>query len=236
MKSNSRVLGVILARGGSKGVPKKNIKPLSGKPLIGYTIEAALKSEIFDRVVVSTDSFEIAAVAKSLGAEIPFMRPDELSGDSVWSRDCVKHAVLECEKIYKERYDYVIELPCVAPLRDENHIKEAYHILTTKDCDSVTSVTQMQDKHPVRMKRIVDGLLKDFTSEFPEGEGSRRQDLEPCYIRNGAIYAMTRDCIVERFSRHGDRCIPYIMEENKSVNIDTILDFKLAEILVNEQN
>lgn len=229
-------IGVILARGGSKGIPNKNIKPIKGKPLIAYTIEAGLKSKVFDELVVSTDSKKIVTIAKEFGALVPFIRPDELAGDSVWSRDALKHAVLESEKIFNKKYNYVIELPCIAPLRNEVHIKEAYEKLTENKSDSVTSVVQMGDKHPVRMKRIVNGLLQDFTTEFPEGEGSRRQDLEPCYIRNGAIYAMTRDCIVNKFSRHGDSCRPYIMDDESSVNIDAIIDFKLAEILINEKN
>jgi D-3-phosphoglycerate dehydrogenase / 2-oxoglutarate reductase len=231
-----KVLGIILARGGSKGIPKKNIKPLQGKPLIAYTIEAALKSKVFDELVISTDSEEIATIAKEFGAQVPFMRPDELAGDTVWSRDALKHAVLESEKIYGKTYDYVIELPCIAPLRNEVHIKEAYDLLAENKADSVTSVAMMGDKHPVRMKRIVDGILKDFTTEFPEGEGSRRQDLEPCYIRNGAIYAMTRDTIIEKFSRHGDGSRPYVMDDESSINIDTMLDFKLAEILIDEKS
>lgn len=230
------VLGVTLARGGSKGIPKKNIKLINGKPLIAYTIEAAIASNIFDEYIVSTDSIEIAEVSKSYGALVPFMRPDELAGDNVWSRDALKHAVLESEHIFNKRYDYVIELPCIAPLRNSQHIKEAFDKLVDTKADSVTAVTLMGDKHPVRMKRIVNDTLKDFTTEFPEGEGSRRQDLEPCYIRNGSIYAMTRECIVEKFSRHGDVCRPYIMEEKYSVNIDSIIDFKLAEILLNEKN
>ena len=231
-----KVLGVILARGGSKGIPKKNIKLLNRKPLIAYTIESALESRIFDELIVSTDSEEIAEISRKYGAKVPFMRPPELAGDEVWSRDALKHAVLECEKIYKKRYDYVIELPCIAPLRNAVHIREAFDKLVSTKADSVTSVVQMGDKHPVRMKRIVNDRLKDFTTEFPEGEGSRRQDLEPCFIRNGAIYAMTRDCIVKKFSRHGDICRPYIMDEKSSINIDTVLDFKLAEILLNEKN
>lgn len=231
-----KTLGVILARGGSKGIPKKNIKPIHGKPLIAYTIEAALKSKVFDELVISTDSEEIANIAKEYGAQVPFMRPDELAGDTVWSRDALKHAVLESEKIYQKTYDYVMELPCIAPLRNEVHIKEAFELLAENKADSVTSVAMMGDKHPVRMKRIADGILKDFTTEFPEGEGSRRQDLEPCYIRNGAIYAMTRDTIVEKFSRHGDGSRPYIMDDESSINIDTMLDFKLAEILIDEKS
>ena len=231
-----KVLGIILARGGSKTIPKKNIKTLNGKPLMAYTIDNALKSDVFDDFIVSTDDADIASVALEYGAKVPFMRPDELSGDTIWSRDAVKHAVLECEKIYDKKYDYVMELPCTAPLRNENHIREAYQMLISNDVDSVTSVTRMVDKHPVRMKRIVDNNLEDFCKEFPEGEGSRKQDLEPCYIRNGAIYSMTRDCIVEKFSRHGDKCMPYVMDEDVSVNIDTIVDFKLAEILMKEKN
>lgn len=228
------VLGLTLARGGSKGIPKKNIKLINNKPLIAHTIEAALNSNIFTDYIVSTDSLEIAAVSRQYGAKTPFIRPDELSGDTVLSRDCVKHAVLECEKIYNIKYDYVIELPCVAPLRNHIHIQEVFEQLISTGADSVISVVQMQDKHPVRMKRIIDSKLYDFCKEYPEGEASRRQDLEPCYLRNGAIYSMTRDCIVKKFSRHGDISMAYIMDENVSVNVDTMLDFKLAEVLLKE--
>ena len=229
---NYKVLGVTLARGGSKGIPKKNIYSVNKSPLIGYTIDAALGAHLFTNYIVSTDCEKIADVANLLGADVPFMRPDELSGDNIWSRDALKHAVLECEEIYNITYDYVIELPCVSPLRTSEHILEAFDLMIREQSDSVTSVAMMQDKHPVRMKRIVDGCLQDFCKEFPEGEGSRRQDLEPCYIRNGAIYAMTRNCIVEDFSRHGDRCLAYIMDDNSSINIDTMNDLRLAEIIL----
>lgn len=230
-----KVLGVTLARGGSKGIPKKNIKLLNNKPLIAHTIEAALDSDIFTNYVVSTDSEEIAEIAIAYGAEVPFMRPDELAQDHIWSRDALKHAVLECEEIYGIRYDYVIELPCVAPLRKSIHIRESFEKLVRSECDSVTSFTQVHDKHPVRMKRVHNDKISDFCKEFPEGESSRRQDLELCYVRNGAIFAMTRDCIVESFSRHGNDCRPYVMSEMESVNIDTMIDFKLAEILLREK-
>jgi len=230
-----KILGVTLARGGSKGVPKKNIRNIDGKPLIAYTIDAALKSGVFSHYVVSTDSKEIAKISEARGALVPFMRPQRLSGDGVWSRDALKHAVIECEKIYNIKYDYVVELPCVAPLRTEEHIEDAVTKLVNSGAHSVTSVVKMQDKHPVRMKRIVDDRIEDFCKEHPEGEGSRRQDLEPCYIRNGAIYSMTRDCIVKQFSRHGRICRPYIMDERSSVNIDSWNDLKLAEILLKDR-
>jgi len=227
-----KTLAVILARGGSKGIPKKNIVDLNGAPLIYYTIKAALDSKVFDEVVVSTDCAEIASVAQFYGAEVPFMRPDELSQDHIWSRDALKHAVLECENIFDKTYDYVVELPCVAPLRNALHIREAHKKLVITGADSVISVCRMQDKHPVRMKRIVDDTIQDFCNQHPEGEGSRRQDLEPCYIRNGAIYAMTRDCIVEMFSRNGDVSRPYIMDEFVSVNIDSKVDLATASAIM----
>jgi CMP-N-acetylneuraminic acid synthetase len=234
---SKQILGVILARGGSKGIHKKNIKDLCGKPLIAYTIEAGLKSNLFSDFIVSTDCKEIASVAESFGATVPFMRPDELAQDHVWSRDALRHAVIACENLYHKTYDYVVELPCVAPLRNEIHIKEAVEKLVNTQADSVISVCQMQDKHPVRMKRISkDDTLQDFCKEFPEGEGSRRQDLEPCFIRNGAIYSMTRDCIVNKFSRNGEVSRPYIMDELHSVNIDSMIDFYLAESIIRNKN
>ncbi len=225
-------LAVILARGGSKGIPRKNIIDLNGNPLIYYTIKAAIDSGVFDEIVVSTDCNEIAKISKSHGALVPFMRPDHLAEDHVWSRDALKHAVLECEKIFNKTYDYVVELPCVSPLRNGVHVREAYNKILETGADSVISVCQMQDKHPVRMKRIVDDTIKDFCENHPEGEGSRRQDLEPCYIRNGAIYAMTRDCIVERFSRNGEVSRPYVMGELESVNIDSMIDLVTARAIM----
>tara|TARA_B100000315_G_C14502109_1_gene552843 strand:+ start:25 stop:759 length:735 start_codon:yes stop_codon:yes gene_type:complete len=230
------VLGIILARGGSKGIPKKNIYSINGHPLISYTIAAALKSGILERLVVSTDSNEISDIAKKYGAEVPFKRPDKLAGDEVPSNKTLKHAVEECERIYDLEFDYVIETPCVAPLRDHNDIKNVVDKLINTGADSVISVTQMQDKHPVRMKRIVNDQLEDFCSEYPEGEsgGFRRQDLEPCFIRNGAIYSMKRDTIVLHCSRRGNVIRPYVMPEEKSVNVDTTMDLKLAEQLISE--
>jgi phosphoglycerate dehydrogenase-like enzyme/CMP-N-acetylneuraminic acid synthetase len=231
-EQDKRILAVILARGGSKGIPRKNIKELAGHPLISYTIAAALNSELVTDLVVSTDDVEIASVSRQYGALTPFMRPDELAQDHVFSRDAVKHAVVATEEFFGKTYDYVVELPCVSPLRNAGDIDEALTRLIETGADSVISVCQMQDKHPVRMKRIVDDQIRDFCSEFPEGEGSRRQDLEPCFIRNGAIYSMRRDTIVVDFTRNGDDSRPFIMPDERSVNIDSMIDFYLAESLI----
>lgn len=230
------VLGITLARGGSKGIPKKNIKTINGKPLIAWTIEAALESSVFTHYIVSTDSEEIASVSRKYGASVPFIRPSELAEDHVWSRDALKHAVLSAEKYYGIVYDFVVELPCVAPLRTSNNIIGAVNKLIKTGADSVISLKSVRDGHPIRMKRIIDGQIRDFTTEFPEGEGQRRQDFEPCFSRNGAIFAMTRECIVDKFSRYGNDCRPYVMSEESSVDIDTMLDFKIAEFLLRERN
>ncbi|MCP4379169.1 MAG: cytidylyltransferase [bacterium] len=232
MGQNKEILAVILARGGSKGIPRKNIKELAGHPLISYTISAALNSKMVTDLVVSTDDEEIASVSRQYGALTPFMRPDELAQDHIFSRDAVKHAVVETEKFMGKTYDYVVELPCVSPLRTAQDIDDALTRLIETGADSMISVCQMQDKHPVRMKRIVDDQIRDFCSEFPEGEGSRRQDLEACYIRNGAIYSMRRDTIVVDFTRNGDDSRAFIMPDERSVNIDSMIDFYLAESLI----
>jgi CMP-N-acetylneuraminic acid synthetase len=229
-----KILGIIQARGGSKGIPKKNIKEINGKPLISYTIEEANKTKLFHNFVVSSDDIEILDVSKSYGA-YPLQRPDELSGDTVLSVDSLHWAVLECEKIFNIKYDYVVELPCVCPLRKDIHIKEAVNKLIKTGADSVISVNDMTDKHPTRMKRIIDDKIEDFCSEYPEGDAGRRQDLEPCYIRNGGIYSMKRDTLINDFTRHGEDSRPYVMGNLNSVNIDTMIDFKLAEVLLKDE-
>lgn len=231
----NNILAVIQARGGSKGIPGKNIKKINGIPLLVYTVMEAFRSDIFNHVVVSSDDDDILRIAESSTA-YPLKRPKRLAEDETLSWESLHWATLECEKLFKCKYDYVVELPCVSPLRKDYHIKEAVYKLLVTDADSVISVTQMQDKHPVRMKRIVNDQIEDFCSEYPEGDAGRRQDLEPCYIRNGGIYSMKRDLLIKDNTRHGNDSRPYIMDELSSVNIDSEIDFKLAEALLNNEN
>ena len=225
------ILGVIQARGGSKGIPKKNIKDINGKPLISYTISESLKTKIFNHFVVSSDDRNILDVSERFGS-YSLKRPEKLAGDNVLSVDSLHWAVLECEERFNITYDYVVELPCVCPLRKDIHILEAVTKLIETGADSVISVVQMTDKHPVRMKRIVNDQIKDFCKEFPEGDAGRRQDLEPCYLRNGGIYSMKRNTLINEVTRHGNDSRPYIMDEMHSVNIDSMIDLKLAEVLI----
>ncbi|MBF0272536.1 MAG: cytidylyltransferase [Magnetococcales bacterium] len=229
-----KVLAVIQARSGSKGIPDKNIHPLLGHPLMAYSIRAALDSRMVTHVVVSTDSPVYAAIARRYGAMTPFLRPAELSGDLVASAPSLRFAVLETEKILGIEYDLVVELPCVAPLRDGRDIDGALRKLLDTGADSVISMVDTGEKHPIRLKRIVDDQIVDFTQEYPEPAiGSRRQDLKPpSYIRNGAIYSMTRRVIVEEGSRHGADSRPYLMEPERSINIDERMDLPLAECMM----
>lgn len=230
----NKILCVLQVRGGSKGVPKKNIRKVNGKPLMTWTIESAKKSNVFDSIWVSSDSDEILEVGREEDVNT-MKRPDELSGDEVLSVDSLHWAVGEIEKLKGTTYDYVVELPVVCPLRNEDHIKEAVEKLITTGADSVISVTQMTDKHPVRMKRITDDdLIEDFCSEYPEGDAGRRQDLEPCYIRNGGIYSMKRDTLMNEKTRHGKVSRPYVMEDKYSINIDSEMDLKIAEVMLND--
>ena len=228
-----KILGVILARGGSKGIFKKNIYKICDHPLISYSIIAGKKSKKINKIVVSTDSNEIAKVAKEYGAEIPFIRSKKLSGDKVPSMNALRDCVLKCEKKFKEKYDYIIELPCVSPFRDSQDIDKALDILIKKKCDSVISYVNTGEKHPVRLKKIKKNKVYNFCKDYPEPDiGSRRQDFEPCFIRNGAIYAMTRDCIINQQSRNGRKSYPFIMPQEKSINIDEKFDLKIADLLI----
>ena len=229
---NYKILAVTLARSGSKGIKDKNIYDLCGHPLISYTIHAAKQSKLISKYIISTDSLKYKKIFENYGAEVPFLRPKKLAKDHVWSRDALKHAVIEAEKIFKEKYDFVIELPAIAPLRAYRDIDNAIQKLIKSQADSVIAVCQVRDKHPVRIKKIKNGMLKDYNKSLREGESSRRQDLPNCYVRNGSIYAMRRDIIVKDFSRKGKKSLPYIMDDLCSINIDEYSDLYLAETLI----
>jgi CMP-N,N'-diacetyllegionaminic acid synthase len=221
-----KILGIIPARGGSKGVPGKNIKILAGKPLIVHTIEAALSSEL-TKIIVTTDDREIAAVAKGAGADVPFNRPAELASDTAKSLDVAIHA-LHALEVADGNYDAVMLLQPTTPFRTIEDINAAIRLLNKNpDADSVISVVNVQAHHPARMKFLKEGRLID--PPFAEAyENQNRQELEPMYIRNGAIYLTKRNVLLNK-SYKGKVCIGLIMPEERSVNIDTLQDFKYAE-------
>ncbi|MBT6170439.1 MAG: acylneuraminate cytidylyltransferase family protein [Flavobacteriaceae bacterium] len=227
-----KILGISLARGGSKSVPKKNIKKLNGIPLIEYTIKEALKSKYIDRYIISTDDLEIKKVSESCGAEVPFLRPSEFSQDTSSSVSALKHAVEWIENNEGIKYDYIIELMVTNPLKDVNDIDSCIEKLIKTNADSVIAVNRLEDHHPARIKKIVEDRIVDFC--ISEKNESRRQDLKPeAYIRSGCIYAIKRDHLMIENRRYGSKeSRPYILNENKAINIDTIYDFMIAEQII----
>ena len=236
MHHPEKILAVIPARGGSKGVPGKNIRPIGGKPAIAYSIEAALAvRQILWRIIVSTDDEKIAHVARRCGAEVPFMRPADLGGDKVPTLPVLQHAVKFIEQQDGLTLDWVLLLQPTAPLRETQDIEAALNLARAGGCDSVISVVQVFAEHPILMKRIEDNQLLPYCVE--EKEGTRRQDYQPpAYMRNGAIYLSRRGVLMEQNSIWGRTIRPYIMPPDRSVNIDSELDFKLAEIMLTSKN
>lgn len=231
-----RILAVVPARGGSKGVPRKNLREVGGKPLIAWTLETARQAaHLFADVVVSTDDPEIAALAAELGFPAPFLRPAELAGDRAPTLPVMQHAVRFLEEKAGQRYHWVCLLQPTAPLRSAVDLEAAVALAAAGDCDSVIGVTRVEAHHPILMKRIEGDRLLPYSLE--EKEGTRRQDLQPpAYMRNGAVYLTRRDVIVDRNSIWGDTIRPLIMPGERSHSIDTEIDLKLADLLLRERD
>lgn len=230
-----KLLAVIPARGGSKGVLRKNIRPVCGRPLIAYTIETALAARhLLHRSIVSTEDPEIAAIAREHGAEVPFMRPAELAGDKVPTLPVLQHAVEFVEDQDGVTLDWVLLLQPTTPLRLIEDIENSINLALQNKCDSVISVVQVVAEHPILMKRIEENRLLPYC--IAEKEGTRRQDCQPpAYLRNGAIYLTRRDVMMEKNSIWGQVICPYVMPPERSVNIDGELDLKLIELLMKER-
>tara|TARA_A100001015_G_scaffold57982_1_gene63829 strand:- start:8614 stop:9351 length:738 start_codon:yes stop_codon:yes gene_type:complete len=231
MNIKPKVLAVILARGGSKAIPKKNIALLNDHPLIAYTICEALRSKTITDVVVSSDDKRIIEVAKEYGALAPFIRPKELSGDKAKPVLCDLHATKYMEENKGISYDYVVELLCTNPFKTSEDIDNAMQLQFESNADSVIGVMRLDDHHPIRIKKIENGFIREFC--LPEIPESTRQDLKPdAYIRNGSIYSMRRD-MLEKGIRYGtENSIAYIMPRERTVNIDEPMDLEIARILM----
>ena len=219
------MMGLITARGGSRGLPGKNILSFCGKPLIAYTIEAALQSGCFKTVMVSTDSREIADVCLKCGAEVPFLRPAHLAADDAKSRDVVLHALDFMEQ--KSPVESVCLLQPTSPLRSAEDIRQAVSVFRRNSADSVISVTEYS--HPIQWAVSVseDGKISEPSGLKP----SRRQDQSVCYHPNGAIYIFNAEFIRRSEGYIGKNTYALIMPPERSVDIDTPFDFMLAEFL-----
>lgn len=230
MIRNKRILAIIPARGGSKGIPRKNLKELNEKPLIAYAIEEALKSKYIDKLIVSTEDKEIAETSKQFGAEVPFLRPMELAADDTPGIEPILHAINWFhEKEYV--FDYVMCLQCTSPFRKFEQIDEAIEKLVNEGSDSIVSVCE-SEVSPFWMKKIEDGIMKDFLSNI--SFYARRQDVPKVYRLNGAIYLAKTEVLYKYNNWYTENTIPYIMDKLSSIDIDDIWDFKFAEFLMKE--
>ena len=222
MISGKTVMGITLARGGSKRVPQKNVIDVNGKPLIQYTIDEVKKSEYIDHYIVSTDDEDIKLVCRELEQTYFDRSPAE---DTQKSAD----ALLEVLRVM-DKPDYIVEIMCTNPLKTVEDIDGVIKKLDIMEVDSVCSVVRVWDYHPSRIKFIEGNRMHDV---YPEVLESRRQDLTPpAYIRNGSIYAMTWEQINVKGSRYDKDTVPYIMPEERTINIDEPIDLELARILL----
>lgn len=224
-----KVLAIIPARSGSKGLKDKNIYLINNRPLMDYTIKAAINSGCFDNVMVSTDSDYYADIAKKCGAEVPFMRSNEMSSDNAESWAVVRE-VLEMYKINGQFFDYVALLQPTSPLRDSKDIKSAFDLL----CDNVNAVVSVcEPPHPIQWCFKLDNsrLMTDFANS--PYKNCRRQELEKYYIENGAIYIVDAKKIMDsQYNFYSDYCMAYIMNRSKSVDIDSIEDIYYLNALL----
>ena len=230
MIGNGRLLALIAARGGSERLPRKNVLKLAGKSLIVWSIEAGLRSKYVDRVIVSTDDEEIAEISRYYGADVPFMRPMELSRDTTLSMDVIRHSIRTLEK-NGGRYEYLLLLQPTSPLRTEHHIDEAVKLLIEKDADGVIGVTETE--HPIEwMNQLPENLSMDgFVSE--ENQGKPCQDFPQRYRINGAIYlCKVSDIMAEDGTFFKEGSYAYKMDQMDSIDIDTQKDFLIAEALI----
>jgi CMP-N,N'-diacetyllegionaminic acid synthase len=226
------VLGIITARGGSKGIPRKNIKLLLGRPLIYYTIEAGKSARLLDRLIVSTEDREIADIAMGYGVEVPFMRPPELALDDTPSLPVLQHAISYMEQVDFFYPEIIVLLEPTAPLRRAEHIDEGIKKILDTDADSVISVCPLK-KNPYGIK-IVEG---DRAFNFIESDKiyTRRQDLPKLYRFNAALYISKHHVIMKENRILGDDVRAIFMAPEESVNIDLPMDFMLAEVLLRQR-
>jgi CMP-N,N'-diacetyllegionaminic acid synthase len=231
----SNILCTICARGGSKGVKNKNIKELNGKPLIAYTIEQAKASGLFEHIVISTDSDDIANVAKQYGAEVFFKRSDEMASDTAGKLDVIKDAFVRSEEYYNKTFDYLIDLDATAPLRSVEDIINSYNQFKENDNDNlITAMPSRRSPYFNLVEQDKDG--KVYLSKKLDSAVVRRQDAPKSYDMNASIYIWKRKIILNEYSLFLENTGLYVMPEERSIDIDNELDFEFVEFLMRKQN
>lgn len=228
MINDKKVLALIPARGGSKGLPRKNILPMSGKPLIAWTIEAAQNSRYIDHVHVSSEDREIIQTVETLGLDVPFPRPTEMATDHSNIQETIEHTIEQFSG-----YDIMIMLQPTSPLRDEENIDEALELFCNSEADSCVSVYTPEKSPYWQFTLNEEGSLHPLFDQ--EYYNKQRQELPVCYALNGAIYISRIETYLKNKSFFSGRVIPYFMNRERSVDIDTQVDFLLAEYFLNKK-
>jgi CMP-N-acetylneuraminic acid synthetase len=233
MLNNKRILAVIPARGGSKGIPLKNLKLINDTPLVAIVGKVVRSLPEIDCTVVSTDHEEIARVAESAGIDAPFRRPDKLSGDRIGDTEVLTHALLTMEEINNTTYDIVVMLQPTSPLREAKHVSDAITMLEVGDWDAVWTVSKTDSKaHPLKQLVIKEGKLDYYDSD---GKSIiARQQLQPVYHRNGIAYAITRQCLLEQKSIKGAKTGLLIIK-GEHISVDTEWDLDLVEFILSRK-
>lgn len=226
-KTAPKVLGVIPARGGSKRLPQKNVKPLAGKPMVAWTIEAAQQATRLTDYIVSSEDAKTIEVAKAFGAPVPFLRPAELATDTVRNIDVVEHAMLFMEAENRLTYDILILLQPTSPIRNPAHIDQAIDLLWESQLDSVVSVKGPFKKRDPILKALRNGVLEDYV---PVADP---RTVEPVYMYNASIYAVKRDFFVQHHKLITPRQVPLVMDTIHSTDVDTEADFLVAQTYLN---
>jgi len=231
----SKILCTICARGGSKGVKNKNIKKINGKPLIAYTIEQAKESKLFEHVVISTDSDDIASIAKEYGAEVFFKRSTEMASDTAGKLDVIKDAFVRSEEHYGCKFDYLVDLDATAPLRDVKDIIDSFQQFVDNNNDNL--ITAMPSRRSPYFNLVeIDKNDKVYLSKTLDSSIVRRQDAPKSYDMNASIYIWRRDAILNEKSLFLEKTGLYVMPEERSIDIDGELDYKFVEFLMKENN
>ena len=231
MYKNKRILAIVPARGGSKGLPGKNNKMLNGKPLIAWSIEQAKESNLIDEIFVTTDCIEIAKTAKNYGIDVPFLRPEKLANDTSSSVDVAAHVLsnFENEDIF---FDYIILLEPTSPLRKKDDIDSAIHLaINNETADGVISLGEVHMEHPMIVKKVNDsGKISSYIKNVDKID--QRQQTDKAYFPYGVVYLIKTEVFKKEKSFYTDNIIPFFIERWQNYEIDDIIDFNIIELLI----
>jgi N-acylneuraminate cytidylyltransferase/CMP-N,N'-diacetyllegionaminic acid synthase len=229
------ILCTVCARGGSKGVPNKNVRDVDGKPLVAHTIEQGLSWDRCDELVVSTDSEDIAEVARDYGARVPFSRPDRLASDTAAKLPAIQHAHEQMEEIDDTTYDVVVDLDATAPLRTVQDIEDCFQAVQGTNAHNAYTVTEAEKNPYFNMVELDDDGYAHLSKD-PGEDVVRRQDAPAVYEMNASIYVYERSYLVEATSHHGDRTRVSEMPRERSIDIDEPIDLAFVEFLLEHED